>query len=257
MDLIRGTGWVEASPGSTGHQLEHGVGKKENQTILEQKNAERCCKTESITTFRAMQKSMMKIQDIYVKSKSVSSWSYRRDINPIKNFCKKKKSRKGTLILMRVTLIHIFLLDCSTISNNSNNSDIFIERTTKPRSTPQPLVTKTMSASSLRTQSASTQNKLLSEGKIYFDGNLTSIAQFLTDIALSISLPLPGHYKKEETLNTILLDIIRGGWERGKSYGLSDRYSSLPYLCLAVTVTLIIYRIGIPLSFRKYKSAIC
>ena len=64
---------MEASPGSTVHQLEHGVGVKENQITLEKKNAERCCKTEGITTFRAMQKNMMKIQDIYVKSKSVSS----------------------------------------------------------------------------------------------------------------------------------------------------------------------------------------
>ena len=74
MDLISGTGRVEASPASsTGHQLEHGVGMKENQTILKQKNAERCGKTESIKTFRAKQTCMMKIQDIYVKSKSVSS----------------------------------------------------------------------------------------------------------------------------------------------------------------------------------------
>ena len=174
MDLIRGTGWVEASPGSTGHQLEHGVGIKKNQTILEQKNAERCGQTESITTFRAKEKRIKEIQDIYVKSKSVSSWSYRRNGNPIKNLSKKKKSRKRTLILMRVTLIHIFFLDCSTISKNSKNGDIFIERTTRPRSTPQPLVTKTTSTSSLRTPSANTQNKLLSEGKIYFDGNLTS-----------------------------------------------------------------------------------
>ena len=73
IDLIRGTGLVEASPGSTGHQLEHGIGIRENQTILEQKNAERCGKTESITTFGAKKKILMKIQDIYVKSKSVSS----------------------------------------------------------------------------------------------------------------------------------------------------------------------------------------
>ena len=174
MDLIRGTGWVEASPGSTGHQLEHGVGIKKNQTILEQKNAERCGKTESITTFRAKEKRIKEIQDIYVKSKSVSSWSYRRNGNPIKNLSKKNKSRKRTLILMRVTLIYIFFLDCSTISKNSKNGDIFIERTTRPRSTPQPLVTKTTSTSSLRPPSANTQNKLLPEGKIYFDGNLTS-----------------------------------------------------------------------------------
>ena len=64
---------MEASPGSTGRQLEHGVGIKENQTILEKKNAERCCKTESITTFPAKEERIMEIQDIYVKSKSVSS----------------------------------------------------------------------------------------------------------------------------------------------------------------------------------------
>ena len=66
--------WLSGtSPASTGHQLEHGVGIKENQKILEKKNAERCCKTESITTFRATQESILKIQDIFVKSKSVSS----------------------------------------------------------------------------------------------------------------------------------------------------------------------------------------
>ena len=158
MDLIRGTGWVEASPGSTGHQLEHGVGIKENQTILEQKNAERCCKTESITTFRAKEERIMEIQDIYVKSKSVSSWSCRSYVDPI--------------ILKRVTRVHIFFLDCSTISKNSENGVIFIERTTRPRSTPQPLATTTNSFSH-RTQLTITPNKLLSEGKIYLDGNLT------------------------------------------------------------------------------------
>ena len=66
---------MEASPGSTGHQVEHGVGIKENQTILEKKNAERCGKTASMTTFRAKRESILKIQDIYVKSKSVSSSS--------------------------------------------------------------------------------------------------------------------------------------------------------------------------------------
>ena len=34
MDLMRGAGWVEASPSSTRVQQEHGVGMKENQTIL-------------------------------------------------------------------------------------------------------------------------------------------------------------------------------------------------------------------------------
>ena len=77
---------MEASPESTGHQVEHGVGIKENQTILEKKNAERCGKTESMTTSRAKRESILKIQDIYVKSKSVSSSSCRRYVNPIKNY---------------------------------------------------------------------------------------------------------------------------------------------------------------------------
>ena len=77
---------MEASPGSTGHQVEHGVGIKENQTILEKKNAERCGKTESMTTFRAKREIILKIQDIYVKSKSVSSSSCRSYVNPIKNY---------------------------------------------------------------------------------------------------------------------------------------------------------------------------
>ncbi|XP_066017846.1 uncharacterized protein [Pocillopora verrucosa] len=55
-------------------------------------------------------------------------------------------------------------VNCSTISKNSKNGDIFIERKTRPRSTPQPLVTTTTSTSSLITQSANTQNKQLSEG---------------------------------------------------------------------------------------------
>ena len=86
---------------------------------------------------------------------------------------KKKKSFKRTLILKQVTHIHIFFLDCSTIVRNSENDDIFIERTTRSRSTPQPLATKTTS-NSFRTQLSKTQNKLLSEGKTDFDGNLTS-----------------------------------------------------------------------------------
>ena len=63
---------MKASPGSTGRQLEHGVGIMENQTILIERNAERCYKTESITTLSAKEKIMMPIPDIYVKSKSVS-----------------------------------------------------------------------------------------------------------------------------------------------------------------------------------------
>ena len=88
---------------------------------------------------------------------------------------------------MRVTPIHIFFLDWFTILNNSENKDIFTERTTRPRSTSQPLVTKTTSTSSLRTQMANTRNKQLSEGKIYFDGNLTS------NITLLYCAVLDGH----------------------------------------------------------------
>nr|XP_058959248.1 uncharacterized protein LOC131786245 [Pocillopora verrucosa] len=55
---------------------------------------------------------------------------------------------------------------CSTISNNSENDDIFIESTTRPLSTPQPLATKTTS-NSLRTQLSKTQNKLLTEGTTF------------------------------------------------------------------------------------------
>ena len=85
----------------------------------------------------------------------------------------RKKNCQRTLILKEATRIHVFFLDCSTIPNNSGNDDIYIERITRPRSTPQPLATKTTSTS-LRTQLKNTQNKLLSEGKIFFDGNLTS-----------------------------------------------------------------------------------
>ena len=92
-------------------------------------------------------------------------------LTQLKISVRKKKCCKRTLILKRVTRVHIFFLDCSTISNNSENDDIFIERTTRPRSTPQPLVTTTNSFS-LRTQLTITRNKLLSEGKIYLDGNL-------------------------------------------------------------------------------------
>ena len=139
---------------------------KENQTILKQKNAELCCETESITTYRAEQNVIKTIQDIYVKSKSVSSWSCRSYIIPLKNDSKEKKSCRRTLILKRVTRFHIFFLDCFTIFNNSENDDIFIEEATRPRSTPQPLATKTTSTS-LRTQSTNTRNELLSEGKTY------------------------------------------------------------------------------------------
>ena len=68
---------------------------------------------------------------------------------------------------------YFFILDCSTVFNNSENDNIFIERATRPRSTPQPLATKAMSTS-LRTQLTINRNKLLSEGKTYFDENVTS-----------------------------------------------------------------------------------
>ena len=86
---------------------------------------------------------------------------------------RKKKGCKRTLIFKGVTRIHIFFLVCSTISNNSENDDIFIAETTSPRSTPQLLATKTTSTS-LRTELTNTRNEPFSEGKIYFDGNLTT-----------------------------------------------------------------------------------
>ena len=132
---------------------------------------------------------MRMIQDIYVKSKSVSSWSCRSYVNPIKNLSKKKKCCKRTLILKRVTRVNIFFLDCSTVSNNSENDDTFIERTTRPRSTSQPLATKKTSTS-LRTQLTNTRNKL-SEGKIFFDRNFnyTELGKLIRD---SSSLAAPG-----------------------------------------------------------------
>ena len=124
---------------------------------------------------------MIRIQDTYVKSKSVSSWSCRSYVNPIKNLSKKKKCCKRTLILKRVTRVNIFFLDCSTVSNNSENDDTFIERTTRPRSTSQPLATKKTSTS-LRNELTNTRNKL-SEGKIYFDRNFnyTELAKLTRD----------------------------------------------------------------------------
>ena len=92
-------------------------------------------------------------------------------LTQLKITVRKKESCKRTLILKWVTRVQIFFLDCSTISKNSENGDIFIERTTRPRSTPQPLATTTNSFSH-RTQLTITRNKLLSEGKIYLDGNL-------------------------------------------------------------------------------------
>ena len=108
---------------------------------------------------------------------------------PIKNLSKKKKK---TLIFMRVTPIHIFFLDWSTIVNNSENKDIFTERRTRPRSTSQPLVTKTTSTSSLRTQMANTRNKVrFTSTGIWHLIWPYFIAQFLTDISLLNSPPLP------------------------------------------------------------------
>ena len=222
MDLIRGGGWVKASPASTRHQLEHGVGVQENQTISKQKNAERWWITESIITLRAKKTNMMTIQDIYVKSKSVSSWSCRIYVNPIKNLSKKKKIVKRTLILKRVTRVHIFFLDCSTISNNSENDDIFkSNRTTRPRPTPQPLVTTTKSFSQ-RTQLTNTRNKLTSEGKIYLDGNLTSnmtlvYCWVLFGYRTSNFPPLPVYFKKEGTLNMYYISFINEGVGKGEN----------------------------------------
>ena len=94
---------------------------------------------------------------------------------------RKKKCCKRTLILKRVTRVNIFFLDCSTLSKNSENDDTFIERTTRPRSTSQPLATKKTSTS-LRTELTNTRNKL-SEGKIYFDRNFdhTELAKLTRD----------------------------------------------------------------------------
>ena len=103
-----------------------------------------------------------------------------------------KKCCKRTLILKRVTRVHIFFLDCSTVSNNSENNNIFIEGTATPRSTPQPLATNKTSTS-LRTR-----NKL-SEGKIYFDRNFnyTELAKLIRDYS---SLEAPGKKKCDVTL---------------------------------------------------------
>ena len=86
---------------------------------------------------------------------------------------RKKKSCKRTSTFKRVTRIHIFFLVCSTISNKSEDDAILIEGTARPRSILQPLATTTKSFT-LRTELRITRNKLLSEGKIYIDRNLTS-----------------------------------------------------------------------------------
>ena len=101
------------------------------------------------------------------------------------------------MILKRVTRVHIFFLDCSTVSNNSENNNIFIEGTATPRSTPQPLATNKTSTS-LRTQLKNTRNKL-SEGKIYFDRNFnyTELAKLIRD---SSSLAAPGNKVRCDTV---------------------------------------------------------
>ena len=110
-------------------------------------------------------------------------------LTQLKISVRKKKCCKRTLILKRVTRVNIFFLDCSTVSNNSENDDTFIERTTRPRSTSQPLATKKRSTS-LRTQLTNTRNKL-SEGKIFFDRNFnyTELGKLIRD---SSSLAAPG-----------------------------------------------------------------
>ena len=150
----------------------------------------------------------MTIQDTSVKIKSVSSWSW----SPIKNRSKKKKSCRLTFILKRVTRFRIFFLGCSIISNNSENEYIFIERTRRPRSTPQPLTTKTTSTL-LRTQSTNTQNKLLSVGKVYFDWNMTFNmtlvildAQHSSNVAFQT--PLSAYLKRVETLDIYIYIYI-------------------------------------------------
>ena len=102
-------------------------------------------------------------------------------LTQLKVSVRSKKCCKRTLILKRVTRVYIFFLDCSTVSNNSENNDIFIEGTTTPRSTPQPLATKKTSTS-FRTQLTNSRNKL-SEGKIYFDRNFnyTKLAKLIRD----------------------------------------------------------------------------
>ena len=176
---------------------------------------------------------------MYVKSSSVSSWSYRSYVNPIKNHSQKKKSCKRTLILKRVTHIHIFFLDCSTISNNSENDDIFMESTTRRRSTPQPMATKTTS-NPLRTQLSKTQNKLLTEGKTDFDGSLTSNMTLVYCAVIvgnrTSKFPSLTCRRLERGNTKYIWHIIRGGWERGKSYELYGKYSNPPSLCLAIAL---------------------
>ena len=126
-----------------------------------------------------------------VSMETEKEWHFVKNLvkNRRKVSVRSKKCCKRTLILKRVTRVHIFFLDCSTVSNNSENNDIFIEGTTTPRSTPQPLATNKTSTS-LRTQLTNTRNKL-SEGKIYFDRNFnyTELAKLIRDYS---SLAAPG-----------------------------------------------------------------
>ena len=114
-------------------------------------------------------------------------------LNQFKISVRKKKVEANFDFEASNSCSYTIFLDCSTISNNSENDDIFFENTTRPRSTPQPLVTTTKS--SHRTQTTNTRNKLTSEGKIYLDGNLTSNMTFfycavlVGDIGLQIPLP--------------------------------------------------------------------
>ena len=68
-----------------------------------------------------------------------------------------------------------------TFARRSLDTLQIFERTKRPRSTPQPSVTKATSTS-LRTQLTNTRNKL-SEGKIYFDRNFnyTELAKLIRD----------------------------------------------------------------------------
>ena len=132
-------------------------------------------------------------------------------LNQFKISVRKKKVEANFDFEASNSCSYTIFLDCPTISNNSENDDIFFERTTRPRSTPQPLVTTTKS--SHRTQTTNTRSKLTSEGKIYLDGNLTTNMTFFYCAVLvgywtSNSPSLPVHFKKEETLNMYYISFI-------------------------------------------------
>ena len=151
-------------------------------------------------------------------------------LTQLKITVRKKESWKRTLILKRVTRFHIIFLDCSTISNNSENA-IFIGRTTRPRSTPQPLATTSKSFSH-RTQWTITRNKLISEGKIYFDGNLTCNMTLVYCAVLvgcrTSKLPSPPCPLKKKGNTEYIFCTIREGRKRGKSCKLFGKDSSPP-----------------------------